>query len=196
MDRLSAVVSLALIAAACDDAAAGSSGGVPASSRVDAVRANTKKNQLADLCDVAPEPAQDFSWPELSTPATPQHGSKYRWVNVWATWCKPCVDELPLLTRTLNTWQQHQHPVALTLVSVDADAQAYRDFMAARPQLPATTALKDSAAANTWLSTVGLSSGSAIPVHLILDAQDRLLCARSGGISAPDLERFERALFP
>jgi hypothetical protein len=43
---------------------------------------------------------------------------------------------------------------------------------------------------------VGLTSGSAIPVHLVLDAQDQLLCARSGGISAADLDRFQRALFP
>jgi hypothetical protein len=38
--------------------------------------------------------------------------------------------------------------------------------------------------------------GSAIPVHMLLDAQDRLLCARSGGVSESDVERFRRARFP
>jgi hypothetical protein len=31
---------------------------------------------------------------------------------------------------------------------------------------------------------------------MLLDAQDRLLCARSGGVSETDVARFRRALFP
>lgn len=194
MDRLSAVIALGLLTAGCDGSAAGS--GTVTGQRGEAIHTSAKKNQLAELCDAAPEPAKEFSWPELDTPASAQKATRYRWVNVWATWCKPCVEELPLLTRTLKDWQQRQHPVTLTLVSVDADAPAASAFMAERPQLPASRALKDAGSASSWLTTLGLGSGSAIPVHLILDAQDKLLCARSGGISAQDLERFERALFP
>ncbi|MEY4576490.1 MAG: hypothetical protein RL701_1193 [Pseudomonadota bacterium] len=199
MDRLSVVraILLGVGLCACDDSAA-DSGTTRAVGRVDAIRANTKKSQLADLCDVAPEPAQDFTWPELDKTPAAQTGSRYRWVNVWATWCKPCVEELPLLARSFATWQQQKHPVTLTLVSVDADTTAPEQFLAAHRDwagVPPNSALKDPSAANTWLASTGLASGSAIPVHLILDAHDKLLCARSGGISAQDLERFQRALF-
>jgi thiol-disulfide isomerase/thioredoxin len=189
---------LCICASACDEPAA-DSGTARAVGRVDAIRANAKKSQLADLCDVAPEPAKDFTWPELDHATAAQTGSQYRWVNVWATWCKPCVEELPLLARTFAGWRQKKHPIALTLVSVDADAAAPEQFLAAHrdwTDVPPNVALKDPSAANSWLASTGLASGSAIPVHLILDAHDKLLCARSGGISAQDLERFQHALFP
>jgi thiol-disulfide isomerase/thioredoxin len=192
MDRLSAVAALCLAASACD--AHDEAGAQPAVGRVDAVQG--KRVKLSELCDVAPDPAAPFHWPELTRPASAQTGSKYRWVNVWATWCKPCVEELPLLSRSFADWQKKQQPLTLTLLSVDSDAAAADSFIAARPELPATLRVQDASAAAGWLTGMGLSASSAIPVHLVLDAQDKLLCARSGGISAQDLDRFHRALFP
>jgi hypothetical protein len=193
MDRLPALIALGLLFA-CDEPAAGSS--ASAEPRVNAVMASGKTIKLGELCDVAPEPAKAFSWPELTTGAPPRGDQKYRWVNVWATWCQPCVEELPLLARSFAQWKEQKHAVALTLLSVDNDADAAKSFIAARKELPSSLQFKDASSASTWLTSVGLSSGSAIPVHLVLDAQDQLLCARSGGISASDLDRFQRALFP
>lgn len=192
MDRLSAVGALLLLLAACDGPEQAS--GARAVGRVDAVQ--SKRVSLSELCDVAPDPAKAFHWPQLTSSAPGQAGTKYRWVNIWATWCKPCVEELPLLSRSFADWQKKQQPLTLTLLSVDADAAAAQSFIAARPELPRTLLLQDASAATSWLSELGLSAGSAIPVHLVLDAQDKLLCARSGGISPQDLERFHRALFP
>ena len=195
MDRLSALAAVLVglsLSAACDQPHAASAG--RAVGRVDAVQ--SKRVSLKDLCDVAPDPAKDFHWPQLASPVPAQAGTKYRWVNVWATWCKPCVEELPLLSRSFADWQKKQQPLTLTLLSVDADTAAAQSFIAARPELPKTLSLQDASAATSWLTDLGLSAGTAIPVHVVLDAQDKLLCARSGGISAQDLDRFHRALFP
>ena len=27
------------------------------------------------------------------------HAGKWRWINFWATWCKPCLEEMPMLGR-------------------------------------------------------------------------------------------------
>jgi thiol-disulfide isomerase/thioredoxin len=194
MDRLPALTFVLLVLAACDGPAADS--GVQPEGRVNAVLANSKKASLADVCDVAPSAAQPFSWPELTAEAPGKSGARYRWVNVWATWCKPCVEELPLLAASFGDWKKHGQAVTLTLLSVDSDAGAAKTFVAERPALPGGLQLKEGANASTWLASVGLASGSAIPVHLVLDAEDKLLCARSGGISPEDLERFHRALFP
>jgi thiol-disulfide isomerase/thioredoxin len=188
-------VVVVVFAGACDDAGAAKSEPA-AEGRVNAVLATGKKASFADLCDVAPEPAKAFAWPEMSAPAPGNSGWRYRWVNVWATWCKPCVEELPLLARSFAEWKKAGQAVGLTLLSVDADASAAQSFIAGRAGLPSSLQLKEAGKASEWLTSVGLASGSAIPVHMVLDAQDKLLCARSGGISPGDLERFHRALFP
>ena len=48
-------------------------------------------------------------------------------LNFWATWCPPCVDEMPSLVQM----QQKMKPkgVEVLAVSVDADESAYRRFL-------------------------------------------------------------------
>lgn len=157
----------------------------------------SKRASFADLCDLAPQPGEKpFRWPELADAAPPPNAPRYRWVNVWATWCKPCVEELPLLTRTFEAWKKQGQDVTLSLVSVDADAAAAKSFVAARPGTPATLQLKDASAAGEWLTQLGLPSGAAIPVHSVVDAKGSLLCARAGGVNEAQLERFKQVLFP
>jgi thiol-disulfide isomerase/thioredoxin len=182
-------------AAACDEPAAKEP--PPGEARVNAVMASGKRQSFADLCDLAPEPAKPFVWPELTESLPPiAAGARFRWVNVWATWCKPCIEELPLLTKTFDAWRKAGQPVDFTLVSVDADAAAARAFIAARPGTPKSLQLKDPAAAGEWLTQVGLASGASIPVHNILDDKGNLLCARAGGVAQTHLERFKQLLFP
>jgi thiol-disulfide isomerase/thioredoxin len=163
---------------------------------VDAVLSKSAKKSWADLCDVSRTTPSEFHWPKLDAAQPARPNAQYRWVNVWASWCKPCVEELPLLMQTFQSWRAQHHPVELTLLSVDADPDSTRDFLAGRPGLPQSLRLKDAADAPTWLAQLGLSAGSSIPVHLVLNADDQLLCARAGGINRRDLESFERLLFP
>ena len=46
-------------------------------------------------------------------------------LNLWATWCGPCVEELPSLLE-----MQHAHPdIAVVAVSTDQDDEVYRKFL-------------------------------------------------------------------
>jgi cytochrome c biogenesis protein CcmG/thiol:disulfide interchange protein DsbE len=47
-------------------------------------------------------------------------------LNFWATWCAPCIAELPSLT----AMQQQLPQLQVLAVSLDEDPQAYRDFLA------------------------------------------------------------------
>jgi cytochrome c biogenesis protein CcmG, thiol:disulfide interchange protein DsbE len=46
-------------------------------------------------------------------------------LNFWATWCIPCIAELP----SLMDMQRQLPEVQVLAVSVDADPQAYRDYL-------------------------------------------------------------------
>lgn len=184
-----------MLALACDEPAAKEP--PPGEARVNAVMASGKRQSYADMCDLAPDSAKPFVWPELASPAPPlAAGARYRWVNVWATWCKPCIEELPLLTKTFEAWKKAGSNVDFTLVSVDADAAAAKSFIAARPGTPASLQLKDAASAGDWLTQIGLASGASIPVHIILDDRGNLSCARAGGVAQTHLDRFKQLMFP
>jgi thiol-disulfide isomerase/thioredoxin len=167
----------------------------PVDGRVNAVLASGKKSSFADLCDAAKEPPPPFVWPAIPDPIMATKAT-FRWMNVWATWCKPCVEELPLLKRTFDAWALKGQTVELTLLSVDADAEAARKFIAERPELPGSFQLHDASKAGDWLSQIGLPSGAAIPVHIVLDNKGKQLCARAGGVSEQNLEKFRQVMFP
>lgn len=48
-------------------------------------------------------------------------------VNFWASWCAPCIDELP----SLMALHRRLPRLVIVGVSIDSDAQAYRNFLAA-----------------------------------------------------------------
>jgi peroxiredoxin len=88
---------------------------------------------LTPGCDRGAHPAQtgkaapDFT---VSDGVTTVHLARYRGqivlLNFWATWCAPCVQEMPALIEL-----HHERPdLAIVAVSVDEDPQAYSRFLA------------------------------------------------------------------
>ena len=73
--------------------------------------------------------APDFT---LADGTTRVHLTDYRGqvvlLNFWATWCSPCIQEMPSLLQL-----HHELPsVAVIAVSVDEDGEAYKNFIARR----------------------------------------------------------------
>src|SRR5713101_1521536 len=54
-------------------------------------------------------------------------GGKLLVLNFWATWCPPCIEELP----SLNQFQRRfaNSGVVVLGISIDKDEKAYRDFL-------------------------------------------------------------------
>ncbi len=74
------------------------------------------------------------SVPDFTVPAFPSGSldlSRYRGqvvvVNLWATWCPPCVDETPSLEAFAE--KMREHGVVVLGVSVDDDANALGQFI-------------------------------------------------------------------
>ncbi len=90
---------------------------------------------LVSACDRGAHPAQtgkvapDFT---VSDGATTIHLANYRGrvvlLNFWATWCPPCVSEMPGLVEL-----HHDRPdLAILAVSIDDDPDAYSRFLVRR----------------------------------------------------------------
>lgn len=159
----------------------------PAPARVVAVAAQTDKNAAEALCDVrfAADKAPSFALPpvEGSPPETP--GA--RWVNLWATWCPPCIEELPLLTRAVDAMRKDKLDVSLVLLSVDATAETMKRFALSHHEAKASLRLRDPAALEPFLTGIGLDKGATLPVHVLVDAGGKVRCVRTGAIGERDL---------
>lgn len=89
-------------------------------------------------------------------------------VNFWATWCRPCVEELPDFLK-LNEELKNEN-FKLILVSLDFSNQIekrVKPFIKSR-SIDAEVIVLDDPDANTWISKVDESWDGAIPVSLII----------------------------
>jgi peroxiredoxin len=127
-------------------------------------------------------PEFGFSTCDGSTMTTADLQGKPALINFWATWCPPCVKELPNLAE-FNMLEGDA--VRIVGVSVDASPQDVRKFLKRKP-LPYTLA---------WDSQ-GIAGGlgfDAIPVTIALDASGRVAAVHHGYASKEDLQELLKA---
>jgi len=190
MDRLSAVIVIALVA--CEDTSGKPSGDPP--SRVNGAKVAQKTTSTEAFCDVhfTADKAPAFAWPAIAN--APNAASGWRWVNVWATWCKPCIEEMPRLVKWRDKLAAAGKKVDLAFVSIDEtddDVAAYRKEHA---DAPATLRMPDPKMRATWFKSLGLDGEPPIPVHVFVDAKGRTRCARAGGVREQDFGAVEKLL--
>lgn len=169
----------------------------PPPSRVDAVAATApKERSLDEFCERhdAPEVAKTLTWPELDGQPTPAPASTWTWVNVWATWCGPCVAEMPMLGKWKDQLAAEGTPIDLRFLSVDAQAADVEKFKASHPGYDTGVRVKEYGLLPGWLGAVGLDASAVIPIHLFVDPQQKIRCVRLGAIEPADYSTVKRVL--
>lgn len=89
-------------------------------------------------------------------------------VNFWATWCKPCIEELPDFLKISTKFKDEK--LKLILVSLDFSnhiEQRVIPFLKDN-KIKEEVIVLDDPDANTWINKVDPSWDGAIPVSLIL----------------------------
>jgi len=164
-------------------------------SRVNAVRAHGRRASIDDFCDAhaAPADAKPFTWPALAggvpTPrATP---GRWRWVNLWATWCHPCVTEMPMVFSWKDRLTGTGHPIDVQLLSVDASNDEVEQYKARHAEVSGSVRMAESGAVQAYLASLGLDGGASIPVHVFVDPAGKVRCVRAGAISEDDFDDVE-----
>jgi thiol-disulfide isomerase/thioredoxin len=184
-------VSFALLVVASALAGCGDDGEtVPPPSRVIAVPADPNAGpNVEEFCDVQGSggDAPTMSFPELAGDAPPP-ASGTRWINVWATWCAPCVEEIPRLLRFQEELEQEGAPVDLVFLSADRDDEAVAAFREEHETTPEGPRIADPTTLPAWVQSVGLDEGATLPIHIFVDDESKVTCARTGGVSDEHFE--------
>src|SRR5690606_9690704 len=105
-----------------------------------------------------------------------QEGS-WTWVNYWATWCKPCVEELPMLLESLASG-----PIRLVTVSADREAAPLEAFRAKHELDVSSTRLVDPSSFASSLEAMGFRAPTSLPVHVLVDPHGGARCVRAGSV--------------
>lgn len=89
-----------------------------------------------------------------------------RIVNFWATWCKPCVQELPAFEQVANEFSDKKMKVIF--VSLDFPGQVQEQLLPfVNDRNMKNVILLDDSKGNTWIPKVDESWSGAIPATLI-----------------------------
>ncbi len=94
-------------------------------------------------------------------------------INFWATWCKPCVEELPFFIELDNTYRDEK--VKLILVSLDFKNQIDKKlipFIETHKLEPEVVVLADPDA-NKWIPKIADEWSGAIPATLVYNKNQR-----------------------
>ncbi len=115
-------------------------------------------------------PVYDF---ENFEPLLHKSDDKIYVVNFWATWCKPCIEELPFFER-VNA-EQKENNVEVILVSLDMPSmwKSRLEPFVEKKALKSKVVILDDPKQNEWIPKVAEEWGGGIPATLIYNKNDR-----------------------
>ncbi len=105
-------------------------------------------------------------WPALEQYIN-QKNDKIKVINFWATWCKPCMEELPYFEKIHR--QYHDKNIEVLLVSLDQASMTNKVKASLdKNDITAKVMLLDEVDFNKWINRVDSTWSGAIPATLII----------------------------
>ncbi|WP_114239701.1 peroxiredoxin [Dyella sp. C9] len=111
-------------------------------------------------------------------------------LNFWATWCGPCLKEMPALSQAqANVGEKGAIVVGIAM----DDPQRVRDFLVSHPlNYPVLLGRLDSPSTSLRLGNVG----ELLPYSVLLDENGRVLATRRGVLDEDQLQQWLAAPAP
>ncbi len=144
------------------------------------------------FCDAkTPLPVSKVAWPKLErigeAEPMPAPGA-WTWVNLWASWCEPCTDEIP----RLQAWRE-KRPVKtrLLFLNVEDDAASVATFLMKYAPLRGTWWLPPGERRAALLRGLGVPADAFLPAQVLVDAEGRVRCVHVGALEDADRDAVE-----
>jgi thiol-disulfide isomerase/thioredoxin len=107
-----------------------------------------------------------IKWPSLEQYIN-KHEDKIKVINFWATWCKPCMEELPHFEKIHREYKDKN--VEVLLVSLDQASMTHKVKASLKKNdITAKVVLLDEVDFNKWISSVDSTWSGSIPATLII----------------------------
>ncbi len=103
---------------------------------------------------------------DLATEYFDQDDDRVHIINFWATWCAPCIKELPYIDAIT---EKYPDDVKVTLVSLDFPRQVQKRLIPflEKNQLKSEVVLLEDGKVNDWIDKVDPSWSGAIPATVV-----------------------------
>ncbi|MBD1398134.1 TlpA family protein disulfide reductase [Pontibacter sp. JH31] len=123
---------------------------------------------FAATASLAQQKVSTIKFDELQKIRASPHDTLYV-VNYWATWCKPCIKEMPYFEAI--TQQYKGQPVRVILVSMDAvqDLEKRVIPFVEKRNLQSRLYLLDEPDGNTWIDRIEPKWSGAIPATMFFN---------------------------
>jgi thiol-disulfide isomerase/thioredoxin len=95
---------------------------------------------------------------------------KIQVINFWATWCGPCIKEMPLIEKL----GQERSDIRITLVSMDLELDSNPDKVfkfVDRKAIKSDVMILDAADPNSWIDKIEKQWSGSLPATIVINTQ-------------------------
>jgi thiol-disulfide isomerase/thioredoxin len=118
----------------------------------------------------------------------PAAGGRWTWINLFASWCGPCKEEIP---RLRGFEQKLAANLEVAFVSVDDDERSLKQYLSAQAGSGVRSAfwLQPGKPREGWLAAFDLKDPPELPVQVLLDPTGKVRCVAGGAVEDGDFSR-------
>lgn len=156
---------------------------------VNTVKTQLKRAKLVVIQNTKPEmPAPNFNYENYKGGKTTLKDLKGKlvYIEIWATWCGPCIKEMPALTQLIKDFKGKN----IEFVSISVDSK--RDYKNWRKMIPEKNVggiqlLANKSLESNFMKAFGIG---LIPRTLILDEEGKIITPKAPRPSATNTKRY------
>jgi thiol-disulfide isomerase/thioredoxin len=94
-------------------------------------------------------------------------------INFWATWCRPCVNEMPVFNQVANQFKNKNVKVILVSLDFGDNVQSRVATFKKQHQIKSDIIILDDPDSNSWINKVDPKWSGSIPATLIYSKTKR-----------------------